>query len=96
MAAKTTVKVATLTGAAKDDNLLSSVTGVTEDQLSANLNVLANDPGSARLYSLKQDVSGLAGTATFPAVTSAFSAAGATISINADGTIAYDASTLNL
>jgi VCBS repeat-containing protein len=96
MAAKTTVKVATLTGAAKDDNLLSSVTGVNEDHLSGNLNVLANDPGSAHLYSLKQDVSGLAGTATFPAVSTAFSAAGATISINADGTIAYDASNLNL
>jgi VCBS repeat-containing protein len=96
MAAKTTVKVATLTGAAKDDNLLSSVTGVNEDHLSGNLNVLANDPGSAHLYSLKQDVSGLAGSATFPAVSTAFSAAGATISINADGTIAYDASNLNL
>jgi len=96
MAAKTTVKVATLTGAAKDDNLLSSATGINEDHLSGNLNVLANDPGSAHLYSLKQDVSGLAPTATFPAVSTAFSAAGATISINADGTIAYNASNLNL
>jgi VCBS repeat-containing protein len=96
MAAKTTVKVATLTAAAKDDNLLSSATGINEDHLSGNLNVLANDPGSAHLYSLTQDVSGLAGTATFPAVTTAFSAAGATISINADGTIAYNASNLNL
>ena len=49
----TTVKIATLTGAAKDDVFtLSEGTGTYE------LDVLANDPGSAKLYSLAQ-VSGL-------------------------------------
>jgi VCBS repeat-containing protein len=45
----TTIKIATLTGAAKDDVFeLSEGTGIYE------LDVLANDPGSAKLYSLAQ------------------------------------------
>jgi VCBS repeat-containing protein len=94
MAAKTTVKVATLTGAAKDDVLTSATTGLTEDAVSANLNVLANDPGAARLYSLLQSTAGLTSTTQFPVVNTATLASGATITMNTDGTISYNASTL--
>ncbi|WP_420474552.1 VCBS domain-containing protein [Noviherbaspirillum sp. ST9] len=94
MAASTTVKVATLTGAAKDDNLTAATTGLTEDNLSAKLNVLANDPGAAKLYSLTQNTSGYASTAQFPVVTSVTLASGAKITMNADGTVGYDASAL--
>jgi VCBS repeat-containing protein len=44
------------------------------------------------LYSLAQNVPGTPAFATFPVMTSAFSAAGATITINPDGTIHYDGS----
>lgn len=94
MAAKTTVKVATQTGAAKDDVFAAATTGLTEESLSASLNVLGNDPGAARLYSLLQSTSGLSPTAQFPAVTTATLVSGATIRINADQSIGYDASTL--
>ncbi|HEY0846576.1 MAG TPA: VCBS domain-containing protein [Noviherbaspirillum sp.] len=94
MAASTTVKVASLTGAAKDDAFLSATTGLTEDSTSARLNVLANDPGAARLYSLTQSTAGLTSTAQFPVVTTAVLPSGATIRINTDGTISYDASTI--
>lgn len=56
--------------------------------------MLANDPGAAKLYSLTQSTTGLASTAQFPVATSATLASGARITINADGTIGYDASTL--
>lgn len=94
MAASTTVKVASLTGAAKDDSFLAMSTGLTEDSTSARLNVLANDPGAARLYSLLQSTSGLTSTSQFPVTTSAVLASGATITINSDGTIGYNASTI--
>lgn len=94
MAARTSVKVASVTGAAKDDIFDASITGLTEDSSSANLNVLINDPGASHLYSLAQNVPGTPAMATFPVMTSAFSASGATISINPDGTIAYDGSTI--
>lgn len=84
------VKLAALTGAAKDDILSSSISGT------ADLNVLANDPGAAVIYSLTQDVSGYTSTAQFPVSTSAETLKGATISVNLDGTIHYDASGLNL
>jgi VCBS repeat-containing protein len=92
--AKTTVKVATLTGAAKDD-LLTGL--VNEDSGgSVNLNVLGNDPGSARLWSLVQDISSLAPSAQFLSSTAtATTKYGATITANDDGTIKYDASTLS-
>ncbi len=96
MAAKTTVKVATLSAAAKDDVLSAISTGLSEDSLSATLDVLANDPGSAWLYSLYQTPQLLAGTTQFPVVTSATLASGATITIRPDGTLGYDASALNL
>lgn len=88
MAAKTTVKVATLTGAAKDDLLNATITGL------ADLNVLSNDPGAARLYSLSQDAAALAGTTQFPVLTTVTLQSGASISINADGTIHYDATAM--
>ncbi|GAB3422672.1 VCBS domain-containing protein [Massilia agilis] len=94
MATQTSVKVATLTGAAKDDLLTSAATGLTEDNLSAKLNVLDNDPGAAKLYSLVQNVSSYSATAQFPVATSAVLASGASITINADGTVGYDASAL--
>jgi len=93
MAARTSVKVASVTGAAKDDLFnASNVSGLDEDHSSVNLNVLFNDPGASHLYSLAQNVPGTPAFATFPVMTSAFSAGGATISINPDGTIHYDGS----
>ncbi|KRB77641.1 hypothetical protein ASE07_26200 [Noviherbaspirillum sp. Root189] len=94
MAAKTTVKVATLTGAAKDDLLTAATTGLTEEHLSANLNVLANDPGAAKLYSLLQDPAALSPTTQFPVINTVQLQSGATITMNTDGTISYDASGL--
>lgn len=95
MAANTSTKVATLTGAAKDDVFASLTTGLTEDNRVANLNVLSNDPGAARLYSLAQNVSGFS-AAAFPVSTTATSALGAALSINPDGTIRYDASAVDV
>lgn len=89
MAANTTVKVAQNTGAAKNDIFTSLQSGLSEDATSAKLNVLANDPGSAALYSLLQSTTGFV---TMPKVLGAVSTLGAAISINADGTIGYDAS----
>jgi len=86
-AAQTSVKVATITGAAKDDTFNGVVY---EDGGSYTLDVLANDPGAARLYSVDQGAGALAGTAQFPVVTSATLASGATVSI-ADGKLVYDA-----
>lgn len=88
MAASTTVKVATQSGAAKDDSFLSSVT---EDMLTAKLAVLANDPGAAKLYSLVP-LTGLAPTTQVPVVSHGITTRGALVSLNADGTIGYDAS----
>jgi VCBS repeat-containing protein len=95
MAANTTVKVATLTGAAKDDAFLAGTTALTEDNLSANLNVLGNDPGAAKLYSLLQNTSGLTSVSQFPTVNTATLNSGATITMNGDGTISYNASALH-
>jgi VCBS repeat-containing protein len=93
MAAKTTAKVATLTGAAKDDLF----GGVTEDSLVSNLAVLANDPGAARLWSLDQGVPSLSGAAQVGLnLSAAHLLSGAWISANSDGTIHYDASAMNL
>jgi VCBS repeat-containing protein len=93
MAAKTTAKVATLTGAAKDDLL----GGLTEDSLVSDLAVLANDPGAARLWSLDQHVPSLAGATQVDSnLSSVHLSSGAVISANADGTIHYDGSATNL
>lgn len=96
MAAKTTQKVAVISGAAKDDLFNATATGLTEDSSVANLAVLGNDPGAAKLYSLQQDTSTLAASTQLAAAAGAVSAKGAGISINADGTVHYDASGLNL
>jgi len=88
-AAQTSVKVATLTGAAKDDTFNGVVY---EDGGTYTLDVLANDPGAARLYSVSQDAGALAGTAQFPVATSTTLASGASVSI-ADGRLVYDAGT---
>jgi VCBS repeat-containing protein len=83
----TTVKVSTNTGAAKDDIF----TGLTEDSASTNLNVLANDPGSAKIWSLDQNaLKALAGSQQ-PQELSAYTlASGARISLNTDGTVRYE------
>jgi VCBS repeat-containing protein len=94
--ARTSVKVATQTGAAKDDSFAALATGLDEDHASASLNVLANDPGAARLYSLAQDTSGLASTDQFPVFGTATLASGATIVMNADGTIGYSGNAASL
>jgi VCBS repeat-containing protein len=80
----TTVKIATLTGAAKDDVfMLSEGTGNYE------LDVLANDPGSAKLYSLAQ-VSGLS-KEQFPISTFVNLSGGLTqFAPTSDGSIARD------
>lgn len=84
---QTSVKIATLTGAAKDDTFNGVVY---EDGGSHVLDVLANDPGAARLYSVDQGAGALAGTAQFPVTASATLASGASISI-VDGALVYDA-----
>jgi VCBS repeat-containing protein len=94
MAASTSTKVAAITGAAKDD-LFTSADGITEDSLIAKLNVLGNDPGSAKLYSLANPGQAISTATTFVPVTLGHSALGATLTMNADGTIGYDASTLS-
>lgn len=93
MAARTTAKVASLTGAAKDDLL----GGMTEDSLFSDLAVLANDPGAARLWSLDQSVPSLpGGTQVASYVGPVTLASGGVISANPDGSIHYDASAMNL
>lgn len=94
MAAQTTAKVAKLTGAAKDDLLA----GGSEDATTSDLAVLVNDPGAARLWSLDQGVAGLAGgTQVGSSLEGVFElASGALISANADGTIHYDGSGVDL
>lgn len=86
--ASTTVKVATLTGAAKDDVF----SGLTENNAAKDLNVLANDPGAAKIWSLDQSATNAPLGSQMPSnVTVQTLASGATISLNADGTIHYDA-----
>jgi VCBS repeat-containing protein len=83
----TTVKVSTNTGAAKDDIF----TGLNEDNASTNLNVLANDPGSAKIWSLDQNALKALASSQQPQELSAYTlASGARISVNADGTVRYE------
>jgi VCBS repeat-containing protein len=89
MAVQISVKVATQTGAAKDD--LFNEGQITEDSLVGSLNVLANDPGSAKLWSVYQDANTLNIASNSNVVTLA---SGATITINPDGTIKYDATSI--
>lgn len=90
---KTTIKLATLTAAAKNDAFTA-----TEDNNGDNsvkLNVLANDPGAAKLYSVWQPSGPIGATPAssdqLPVVNSATLASGATVTMNADGTITYNA-----
>lgn len=92
MAANTSTKVATITGAAKDDIFGALQSGLTEDNLISNLNVLANDPGAAKLYSMLQTSTA---ATQFPVISLGLTAMGASVSMNADGTIKYDASALS-
>lgn len=85
----TTVKVSTNTGAAKDE----SFAGFNEDNASVSLNVLANDPGSARIWSLDQNALNAPLGSQQPQNLNSFTlASGATIALNADGTVKYDGS----
>ena len=108
--AKTTVKVAMLTGGAGDDSFSganSAYNWLNEDAaLNGNLNVLANDPGSAKIYSLS--ATALSGTSAASQLASnvvanttgtgyvefPISINGATVmgrvSANADGTLHVD------
>jgi len=84
-----TVKVAVNTGAAKNEVF----TGVSEDRTSLSLNVLANDPGSARIWSLDQLALKLPSSSALVENLSAWTlASGARISLNADGTVQYHVS----
>lgn len=87
MAAKTTVKVALLTGAAKDD-VFSDL--LNEDMLQADLNVLANDPGSAKVVSIGMP----SGSGQLAYHATGTSSMGAALVINPDGTIGYDGTSL--
>jgi VCBS repeat-containing protein len=94
MAAKTTGKVATQTGAAKDDVLTVSASEWGDNGMRLALDVLANDPGSARVYSLYPSSHTLGKKVAVPVVDSVTLASGAVVRINADGTLDYDASGL--
>lgn len=79
-------KVASLTGAAKDETFQ-----IQEQAGPVRLDVLANDPGSARLWSLDQNALDIvARCLPLPENLSTVTlASGARISVNADGTINY-------
>jgi VCBS repeat-containing protein len=81
--ARTSTKVATQTGAAKDDVL----GGVSEEE-GGVLDVLANDPGSAALYSVAQNPGVASTTNQFPIELSAETSMGGTIAI-VDGVLVY-------
>lgn len=84
--ASTTVKVSAQTGAAKDDIFL----GISEDSSSQNLNVLANDPGSAAFWSIDQNaLNAPAGSQQPQYLNTVTLASGAKLSINADSTVHY-------
>lgn len=84
--AATTVKVAGQTGAAKDDIFA----GFSEDNATQILNVLANDPGSAYLWSLDQNaLNAPAGSQLPQNLSSVVLASGATLTANANGTVTY-------
>jgi len=85
----TSDKVANQTTAAVADFFGASL-GVTEDSSGAfKLNVLANDPGSAAILGLYTNAPSTPSTGT-PKTASTVS--GATVTINTDGTVSYQAS----
>ncbi|MES2606568.1 MAG: VCBS domain-containing protein [Pseudomonadota bacterium] len=84
--ASTTVKVSAQTGAAKDETFA----GISEDSSTQILNVLANDPGSAYLWSIDQNaLLAPAGSQQPQALASVTLASGAKLFANADGTVRY-------
>lgn len=83
----TTVKLATLTAAAKNDSFASLAT---EDN-TVNLSVLGNDPGSASLYSVWQVPAGFPQQEQFQVMNAVVLPSGASIGINPDGTVCYTA-----
>jgi len=90
---KTTIKLATLTAAAKSDNFSYDEDNF-GDSNTLVLNVLANDPGAARLYSVWQPTQEPAGTtpatsSQLPVENEVTLPSGATITMNPDGTISY-------
>lgn len=90
---KTTIKLATLTAAAKNDSFSYDEDSL-QDGNTLVLNVLANDPGAARLYSVWQPASEPAGTtpatsSQLPILNSVELSSGATITMNLDGTVSY-------
>ena len=96
MPAKTTVRVATTNNAAKDD-YFGNLDFMAEDQdLAGYLNVLGNDPGSAKLIGVSQNLPG--STADMVNAGSSFVPTGFTNSISvtlANGQLHIDASALN-
>jgi VCBS repeat-containing protein len=90
MAASTSNKVALLAAAAKDD-----INNLTLTSLDGNLAVLANDPGAAKLWSVFTNagtmLNGSTPVSSVAHVTTATTAAGGTVTINADGSLSYHA-----
>lgn len=89
----TTIKIAALTGAAKNDNFSYNEDNF-GDSNTLVLNVLANDPGAARLYSVWQPTQEQAGTtpatsSQLPVKNEVTLPSGATITMNLNGTINY-------
>lgn len=82
-------KIAFQTGAAKDELFASAIS---EDQTSVVLNVLANDPGSATLYSLAQGITSI--SSQVQALDSVTLGSGAVIRIE-NGVVRYDISAVN-
>lgn len=86
MAANATGKSLTPSNAAKDDFLTVNLGAPGQ---AVALNVLANDPGSARVYSLFQHPETLGKKQAFPVVTSVTLASGAVVKMQPDGTLSY-------
>jgi VCBS repeat-containing protein len=101
MPAKTTVRVALINNAAKDDFFSGdALDWLDEDgSLAGSLNVLGNDPGSATLYSVSDTVPTGTGT-MLPQACDTFTVThdGTTytgkLKINADGTVGFDLSSM--
>lgn len=102
MAAKTTVKVSLTNNAAKDDSFSEAdYSWLNEDAgLSGNLNVLGNDPGSAKLIGVSDAVPTTQAELTAGTDTITKDAYGndlpaaIVLTKNADGTVGFDASLL--
>ncbi|WJJ93816.1 VCBS domain-containing protein [Neopusillimonas aromaticivorans] len=85
----TTEKIAFQTGAAKNEYLASAIN---EDQAVVTLDVLANDPGSAKLYSVVQGIT--SSSSQVPVLSSVTLSSGAVVSFD-NGVVRYDISSVN-